>query len=104
VGPEAPPPVNEIKDIPQSETHQFGKQKQCSPNEGVSPDRAQQTIKTVSENCCIEADTALTQAAEWYASHRDNCPRPVILTLRRKCGLSPLETCLAIRIANGGVL
>ncbi|MHA6642987.1 hypothetical protein ACX3P1_09925 [Mesorhizobium sp. A623] len=52
-------------------------------------------------NSYHNADDAATRAGRWYAENRENCPQPIIPTLRRMFDLSALEAVQAIRVANG---
>lgn len=49
---------------------------------------------------CHVATARIDEAAEWYAVHRETCERPIVPTLRKRFGLTPLEVVQAIRDAN----
>ncbi|MCT8999623.1 hypothetical protein [Chelativorans intermedius] len=54
------------------------------------------------ENSYHDGASAAMRAAQWYAENRDNCPRPIVPTLKRMFGVSALEAVQAIQTANGG--
>lgn len=49
---------------------------------------------------CHENTAAISEAARWYAAHRDQCERPVIPALRRRFGLTAHEAVCALREAR----
>ena len=47
---------------------------------------------------CHESTASIDEAARWLAG-QPQAPSPVVPTLRRRFGLTPLEACVAIREA-----
>jgi hypothetical protein len=48
----------------------------------------------------VPVNEAVQEAAIWYAAHRDECPRPIIPTMREKFGLSAKQAVDALTQAN----
>lgn len=63
----------------ENETQQKIEEKQSSLNQGVS---------------------RFSSAVEWLCVHLDDCPRPVVPYVKQAYGLSNLEACEALRLAN----
>ena len=49
---------------------------------------------------CHESTSAVEEAARWYAGNRDACPRPIVPFLRERFGLTAVEACEALRMAQ----
>lgn len=64
-----------------------------NPSEGQKSGHREFTPDTIGEQ-------AVEIAAHWLAAHRDVCPRPVVVALRRRFRLSPLQACQALAQAE----
>ena len=53
-----------------------------------------------STGLCHESTEAIGEAAAWYAAHRYECERPIVLALRRRFGLTSYEAVLALAEAG----
>ncbi|MEC9342838.1 MAG: hypothetical protein VYD64_03220 [Pseudomonadota bacterium] len=49
-----------------------------------------------------ENAAAIEQAVRWYAGHRTNCPRPIVLHLRERFGLSAADAVKVLSAVSSG--